>query len=69
MELDEADLKMSFSSIYTPEMSLVIILLSAMYVVCVLVFARALLRAPEGYENEFGYQPGRQPVDDDEQRR
>ncbi len=50
-------------------MSLALLFLSAMYVVCVLVFARALLRAPEGFENEFGYQPGRQPVDDDEQSR
>ena len=47
-------------------MSLVILCLSAMYVVCVLVIARALLRAPEGFENEFGYQAGRQPVDDDQ---
>jgi hypothetical protein len=46
-------------------MSLVIILLSAVYAVCVLVLARALIRAPEGFENELGYQPGRQPVDDE----
>jgi len=66
MELDEPVLKMSLVGVPTPEMSLVIILLSAMYVVCVLVFARALLRAPEGFENDLGYQAGRQPVDDDE---
>ena len=49
-------------------MSLVILCLSAMYVVCVLVIARALLRAPEGFENKYGYQPGRQPVDDEQSR-
>ena len=68
MGLDAPELKLSFVAIFTPEMSLVFILLSAMYVVCVLVFARALLRAPEGFENELGYQPGRQPVDDDQSR-
>ncbi|MCS6243209.1 MAG: hypothetical protein H2172_05030 [Opitutus sp.] len=68
MKLDAPELKMSLVAIFTPEMSLVLILLSAMYVVCVLVIARALLRAPEGFENELGYQPGRQPVDDDQSR-
>ena len=68
MRLDELESKMSLVAIFTPEMSLVLILLSAMYIVCVLVFARALLRAPEGFENELGYQPGRQPVDDEQIR-
>ena len=68
MELDESESKRSFGSFYTPEMLLVFILLSAMYLVCVLVFARALRRAPEGFEDELGYQPGRQPVDDDQCR-
>jgi len=68
MKLDAPDLKMSLVAIFTPEMSLVIILLSVSYLVCVLVFARALRRAPEGFENELGYQPGRQPVDDDQCR-
>ncbi len=60
---------MSFVNSPTPEMSLALLFLSAMYLACVFVFARALMRAPEGFENELGYQAGRQPVDDDEQSR
>ena len=49
-------------------MLFVLLFLLASYLVSVLVFARALLRAPEGFETEFGYQSGRQPSDDDQVR-
>ena len=39
-----------------------------MYLACVVVFARALMRAPEGFENELGYQAGCQPADDEQVR-
>ena len=42
-------------------------ILAAIYLVCVLVLARALLRAPEGFEDERGFHQGRNPVVDDSQ--
>ena len=49
-------------------MSLVLWILAASYLVCVLVLARALLRAPEGFEDERGFQHGRQPIADEQVR-
>ena len=59
---------MSLAAVPKPKMSLVFLLLAASYLVGVLVFARALQRAPEGFESESGYQPGRQPVEDEQSR-
>ncbi len=49
-------------------MSFFLWFLAASYLVCVLVLARALLRAPEGFEDESGFQRGRQPVADEQLR-
>jgi hypothetical protein len=66
MGLDEDEGEMNLVVTLPPEMPLVLLLLSASYLVCVLVFAWALRRAPEGFEDKLGYQPGRQPIDDDQ---
>lgn len=49
-------------------MFVVLLFLLASYLVCVLVFARAVLRAPEGFQTELGYKSGRQPIDEEQVR-
>ncbi len=46
-------------------MSFVIWILASSYLAGTLVLTWALLHAPEGYEDERGFQRGRQPMADD----
>ena len=46
-------------------MSFVIWILASSYLAGTLVLTWALLNAPEGYEDERGFQQGRQPMADD----